>query len=83
MYNILTGETHDPTPEELDDVNGYTVACIRADQSTRFTDNHYGTCLHCGAEVQFRPYVPAAAKKICAECVSTYIGDLRRRKTVN
>lgn len=42
--------------------------CVLADAETPFTDNDHGVCHDCGKAVQYRPYVPAATKKLCIEC---------------
>ena len=47
---------------------GAVVICVRDTSPTRFTDNAKGTCRECGHGVVYRPYLPAAAPKMCEVC---------------
>lgn len=48
------------------------LACVGADEPSRFTDNEFGKCAGCGCGVQFRPGQPAFLIRTCVPCAFTY-----------
>ena len=44
------------------------VVCIKATIPLLLPDNKTAPCFDCGDMIQYRPYVPKKAKKICVDC---------------
>lgn len=63
-------EAPPPEPEPAAKEDGVLwLLCIRADEPSAFHDNLLGVCYDCGADVQFRPYMPKHAIPLCFECL--------------
>jgi hypothetical protein len=43
--------------------------------SVYLADNRVGKCYDCGCKVQYRPYAPHHARKVCFECAQPLIAD--------
>lgn len=64
---LVDAFTLKPVNSEQAEAADYCV-CLRKEDATPFSDNEFGVCCACGAEVQFRPYMPKRPPKICLPC---------------
>jgi hypothetical protein len=52
------------------------AVCVLATVKTPFTDNLIGVCSDCGREVQHRPHLPKAPRKICMDCAAKLMKEM-------
>lgn len=50
------------------DIEGAVIACQFKGDPATFSDNEYGTCASCGADIQFRPYNKGRGRLSCIPC---------------
>ena len=55
------------------------VLCVRETDNSPFSDNKKGNCIECGTRVQFRPYIPDDAVKICLECMNNVVSASNKK----